>query len=206
MSMDNGYILRPNAEGMFVIQEFNLSADYLPPVQEEKVHVFARFEDAIVFYAQQVKLGNFVSEYGLTVDIPLPERTTKMTLDIQDFERLPFPIKAVQVTEENMAEVAEWCSGDIRHTQPKPGRPSAPYIKVRVHSPLTDRQSKAFAGDWVSVRGEDFKVYTAKAFENNYGKSTSTPAVHSEQLELVSNVFDTVQTPKPGPVVNHKAM
>jgi hypothetical protein len=213
MSADNGYILRRNAEGMYVLQMYWASADTLPSVQDERNLVFARFEDAILFYAQEVKFGNFISEYGLTVDITQPESNT-MTLDIQDFERLPFPIKAVQVTEDNMIEVAKWCGGEIRHTQARSDRASAPYIKVRVHTPMTDRQSKAFVGDWVSVRGQDFKVYTSSAFERNYGKpANSGPVVHQDQLELnpidstsYHNIFSNPEIPKPGPVVNHKVM
>lgn len=134
-----------------------------------------------------------------------------MTLDIKQFERLPFPINAVRVTQENMAAVAEWCGGEILHTQPRPDRPSSPYIKVAAHSPMTHRQSKAFAGDWVSVRGKDFKVYTNGAFERNYGAPQNTelntdPEESDAAKELLYNIFAEAGVPKPGPAVFRKDM
>jgi len=101
-----------------------------------------------------------------------------MTLKIEHYTRKPFPVEAVQVTEENLNEVAEWCGGDI-HASTKTLRNDAgeetskiklPFIKVDVHRPLNDRQTKAFVGDWVLKSESGFKVYTLKAFDNSFQK------------------------------------
>jgi len=86
-----------------------------------------------------------------------------MDLEVQTFVRKPFSVEAVQVTDENMDAVAKWCQGDVR-TADK----GDPFIKVRVHNPLTDRQTKAFVGDWVLYAGKGYKVYTDKAFERSF--------------------------------------
>ena len=81
------------------------------------------------------------------------------------FVRRPLYVDAVRVNENNMAEVAEWCSGEVL-TDADEG----PYVKVRVYRPLTVRQSKAFVGDWVLLSGTSFKVYTPKAFDKSFEK------------------------------------
>lgn len=101
-----------------------------------------------------------------------------MTLKIEKYTRKPFPVDAVQVTEDNLSEVALWCGGDI-HTSTKTlrddqgvetGKIKLPYIKVDVHRPLNDRQTKAFVGDWVLKSESGFKVYTLKAFDGSFEK------------------------------------
>lgn len=96
-----------------------------------------------------------------------------MTIETNKYARRPFYVDAVQVTEENMAEVAKWCQGDVMTddkalTAPELSGDDHPYVKVRVHRPLTERQTKAFAGDWVLYAGTGFKVYTPKAFEKSF--------------------------------------
>lgn len=84
---------------------------------------------------------------------------------LSKFARKPFYVDAVRVSEDNLEEVAKWCSGEI-FTDSMEGR----YVKVRVHRPLTDRQTKAFVGDWVLFAGTGFKVYTPKAFDKSFEK------------------------------------
>ncbi len=90
-------------------------------------------------------------------------------IETNTFVRKPFQVEGVQVTAENMANVAEWCEGRIRNLHNGDnGEGHTVYIKVRVHRPLTDRQTMAFVGDWVLSAGKGFKVYTTKAFENSF--------------------------------------
>lgn len=79
------------------------------------------------------------------------------------FVRRPFYIDAVQVTEENIEEVAKWCGGDVRTNSD-----ARKYIKVRVHRPFGDRQTQAFIGDWVLYSVSGYKVYTPRAFANAF--------------------------------------
>lgn len=91
-------------------------------------------------------------------------------MQTQKFIRKPFEIEAVQVTEDNMGDVAVWCQGEIETEEG-----GAEFIKVRVHHPLNDRQTKAFVGDWVLYANKGFKVYTGKAFKNNFDELSDGP-------------------------------
>lgn len=92
------------------------------------------------------------------------------------FARKPFYVDAVQVTAENMKDVAKWCQGDVRTMDLFEGKAHLPYIKVRVHQPLTDRQTQAYVGDWILSARTGFKVYRNLAFEKNF------VAVNGEKL------------------------
>lgn len=83
----------------------------------------------------------------------------------EKFARRPFFVDAIQVTAENLDAVAAWCMGETRTTEQTA---EEKYVKVRVHRPLTERQTKAFVGDWVLYAGTGFKVYTPKAFEKSF--------------------------------------
>lgn len=84
-------------------------------------------------------------------------------LETTRYSRKTFEVDAVQVTAENIAEVAKWCSGNVRSD--KSGKK---YVKVRVQRPLEDRQTMAYVGDWVLYAGTGYKVYTPKAFLNAF--------------------------------------
>lgn len=84
-------------------------------------------------------------------------------LETTKYARNPFFVDAAQVTAENIHDVANWCSGEVRTDGEK-----AKYIKVRVHRPANDRQTKAFPGDYVLYAGTGYKVYTAKAFKSSF--------------------------------------
>lgn len=85
--------------------------------------------------------------------------------------RQPFNVEAIQVTKENMEEVASWCEGTIVLPNPDSHDPeSMKYIQVDVHSPADVRQTRAFVNDFVLKleNGGSFKVYTQKAFVKNF--------------------------------------
>lgn len=112
----------------------------------------------------------------------------------QPYVRRPLYVDAVQVTEENFQEVATWCQGEIK-TFADDKRVSQEtlddashealkkmYIHVRVHHPKTSRQTQAKLGDWILYAAEQngYKVYTPKAFENNFDLDTD---VDSDEIE-----------------------
>lgn len=93
-------------------------------------------------------------------------------LKTDKYTRKPFIIEAVQVTEENMADVATWCKGEILSTnsQIAQGLHKDPerFIKVDVQNPMNERQTRAFVGDWVLFANQGFKVYTDRAFQRSF--------------------------------------
>ena len=86
-------------------------------------------------------------------------------LKTHKFARKTFYVDAVRVSENNMEAVAEWCGGEIV-TDHEDGA----HVKVKVHRPITERQTMAFIGDWVLWAGNGFKVYTPKAFDKSFEK------------------------------------
>lgn len=99
---------------------------------------------------------------------PHPTKENKMeTLEFRTFRRKPFFVREVLVTEENLEEVAKWVDGEIELTE-KGDR----FVRMKVHRPATERQTKAFPRDHVLEMGgagsKQFKIYTPKAFENNF--------------------------------------
>lgn len=172
MSADNGYLLRKNAAGDFVLQMYFASADEYPSIDRANVLTFETLEDAISYHNNHF---SFDTEYGLTINIetvtyPQPESETNenedptdMTLELALFDRNPFQVTAAQVTEDNIDEVADWCGGRVR--TPTNGEV---HVKVDVRRPLNVRQTQAFVGCWVLQAGSGFKVYTDSAFRDNF--------------------------------------
>lgn len=97
-----------------------------------------------------------------------------MTLDLKNFVRKPFSVEAVEVTAENILEVATWCAGEMRSSDGDRGRAIQHYIKVNVKKPLNARQTMAYVGDYVVVATDQnirgFKVYTPRAFRSSYNE------------------------------------
>lgn len=103
------------------------------------------------------------------------------------YVRKTFFVDAVQVTADNMEDVAQWCQGEVREEED-----GTRYIHVRVHRPLNERQTKAYANDWVLYAGTGYKVYTTKAFSSSFDKCQDVP----EELAVDRNVFkDQDQVP-----------
>ena len=107
-----------------------------------------------------------------------------MTIATAKFVRKPFYIDAVQVTEDNLQEVADWCQGDVRTGRISEDRGTGKYVKVRVHHALNERQTKAFVGDWVLYAGTGFKVYTPNAFAKSFDPAFDSP----EELRALANL------------------
>lgn len=84
-------------------------------------------------------------------------------LQIAQFTRKPFIVEAVQVTAENMFEVAAWCKGEI-----KKAPDGKQYIKVEVARPMHERQTMAFVKNWVLSAETGFKVFGDKPFVHSY--------------------------------------
>lgn len=89
------------------------------------------------------------------------------------YVRKPLYVDAVQVTEENFGDVALWCMGDITRNDGADNPtyeddPKAHHIRIRVHNPQSQRQTKAFVGDWILYTDRGYKIYTEKAFKDNF--------------------------------------
>lgn len=124
---------------------------------------------------------------------------TKM--QTETYTRKPFNVEAVQVTDENITEVAEWCHGEIRSHAGGDGLEKT-YIKVDVHQATNRRQTQAFAGDWVLTTGSTLKVYTNRTFLKNFeaGNYTLTADDFEDRKakasDLITKVYEGRVTPE----------
>lgn len=86
----------------------------------------------------------------------------------EKYVRVPFPVEAVRVTEENMNKVRQWCDGRVEKMQGSEVR----CIKVRVSGNITQRNpDQAYVGNWVVyIPGSGYKVYTHQAFKRTFKK------------------------------------
>lgn len=97
-----------------------------------------------------------------------------MAIDTSKYVRKPLYVDGVQITNENFAEIAAWCQGEVRANSTEelvssPGiNPGATHIRVRVHNPKNVRQTKAYVGDWILYTERGYKVYTQKAFRASF--------------------------------------
>lgn len=103
------------------------------------------------------------------------------------FKRKPFFVTGVMVTEENMAEVAEWCGGKVFSKAPAGGK-AAFYIEVPVAPrPRNKFQTQAHVGYWVLVSNARFKVYTPEALTQSF-ESVGEFGVKSSDERIVERL------------------
>jgi hypothetical protein len=97
------------------------------------------------------------------------------------YNRKPLQVEAIQVTDDNLYEIAKWCGGDV-HTHPVN---SKKHIEVKVLHPLHKKQSRAAIGDWVLKSEQGFKIYADSAFRKGFEPAQmELPTEVGRSLEL----------------------
>lgn len=104
-------------------------------------------------------------------------------MNVGRYTRKPLHVQAIQVTSENMGDVAKWCNGQLTKqvlptfSKEAEGREAQPQecIKVPVVRPLNHRLGYAFVGDYVVKSSSNFRVYLEKIFNNTFYDQNSTP-------------------------------
>ncbi len=76
------------------------------------------------------------------------------------YARMPFYVDAVQVTADNMPEIAAWAKGEIK-TDEKNRR----HVKINVAGAKSLKMTMAYEGDWVLMTGPSVKIYTDTSFK-----------------------------------------
>lgn len=115
-----------------------------------------------------------------------------MTISTQKYIRKPFFIDAIQVTEENFEQIAKWCGGTVKTE--KRGKKDVRFIEVPVVRPMSDRQTKAFVGDWVLFSNGSRKVYTSQAFDNSFELYVHNIAPSEQQMADLGERFKAGQS------------
>jgi hypothetical protein len=103
-----------------------------------------------------------------------------MAVQTEKYVRKPLYVDAVRVSEANFEEILGWCHGDIGFIDGREVNgpvtevdPKTQYIRIRVHNPQSQRQTRAFVGDWILYTDKGYKIYTEKAFSENFNLKDS---------------------------------
>lgn len=120
---------------------------------------------------------------------------------IKKYTAKPVVVEAVQITEDNMADVAKWCKGDVRSelvpaSESETGEEyTRKYVKPKMYKApnsrptnpkIEDRLTKGYVGKWIIKRGTNFKVYTDQAFANSYDDGAGLPLAEARHREEAS--------------------
>lgn len=86
-------------------------------------------------------------------------------MEIGLYTRKPLSVQAIQVDADNMEAIAAWCGGKVlSHPPRREGQEPKKYVKVDVLNPLSKKQTRAYAGDWILKSNQGFKIYANSAF------------------------------------------
>lgn len=110
-------------------------------------------------------------------------------LDIKTYSRRVFTVEAVQVTEENIEEVAEWCGGTIKVD--RRGGGDRKYVWVPVHQPTNERQKMAYVTCWVLKSKTGFKVYPDKAMRGSFNVNDSRNVFDRNEEDPIASAEET---------------
>lgn len=108
-------------------------------------------------------------------------------METKKYVRKSFGVEAVQVTEENITEVAEWCDADIQTESKDDGQTA--YLRKNIVGATKERQRRAYLGDWVLRSKVGFKFYNNKAFASSFEMKDNGVG------QPVGNVFDNDTEP-----------
>lgn len=87
------------------------------------------------------------------------------------FQHKTLVVQAIQITVDNMKEVAEWCGGSVKKSQPTGYSQRYPYVEVVVgHIAGRTQLARAAVGMWITCLTKDnnFRVYKARSFDETF--------------------------------------
>jgi len=132
-------------------------------------------------------------------------------MQIKTYTANPVVVQAIQITEQNMAEVAAWCKGEVRSeivpTEEVQGEVrTRRYIKPKMYRAQQMKKNKGYAGDWVLKQGTNFKVYSDTAFVNGYTDGEALPIVGEVSMDVHPSIFNKMVEALNSTQVTHLAV
>lgn len=85
-------------------------------------------------------------------------------MEFVTFVRKPFTVSAIEITKENIAEVAKFV-GDLKEKED-----GTPFILVDKR--LVPNVFRVFPGFWMTKMGENIRCYSRKVFQEQFTDST----------------------------------
>jgi len=119
--------------------------------------------------------------------------------ELQEIFRKTFSAKAVQVTEENMSVVAEWCGGTVRYPSNSDGK----VRRIDLPAPGAPSTAKrAYVGYWIVFSSDkmDFRSYHDSTYraifetreQKAHRENLTEPEIHARNeklLQIISEVM-----------------
>ena len=111
-------------------------------------------------------------------------------MDIKQYTRKPFPVAAVQVTLQNIDEIAEWCKGTIEQVSTKMlgTMTFLPAVKIQGQGENRGKEFTATLGCWVVEHKGSYRVYKPAQFEATFDEL----AAEEDSAKYINGVVDGV--------------
>lgn len=111
-------------------------------------------------------------------------------IETTTYVRNPFYVEVIKITEQNMADVAEWCGGKVVEAG------FGKYIDVFIQNPLTPRQKQGRVGDYLLYAENGFKVYIPRAFEKSFSKHGDKTTSYEKPIVITKKAPKPAENPK----------
>jgi len=104
------------------------------------------------------------------------------------FIAIPREVEAVQVTADNMIEVAQWCGGTTGMAD------SVPFVRIRAQRHTPVQFTRALEGYWVVKLNKNYRVYSDDSFNRSFNlvvrDDVGTP-LYDQVLSEVQSAYAT---------------
>jgi len=108
---------------------------------------------------------------------------------LEDYVPRSFRIRAIRITEENIAEVAEMMNSEVKRRHFASGYKN--HFEI-VEGPYVIR-TQVYVGDWLTWMGGNFKRYTNKMFKYSFEKPVIIDMSDGNSSKLVENSVDRME-------------
>lgn len=105
-------------------------------------------------------------------------------MELQEFVRKPFPVKAVEIDFKNAYEVAEWCGGRVELKKTRlmggagKGEMDLPTVVFKGTGDNRDKEFTAGLGDWIVELRGNFRVFKKAQFKATFEAVKEEPILH----------------------------
>jgi|SRR6185369_9084389 len=132
-------------------------------------------------------------------------------MELQEFVRRPFPVKAVEVNFNNAYEIAEWCRGRVELKETRlmggagKGVMELPTVVFKGTGDNRDKEFTAGLGDWIVELRGNFRVFKKAQFKATFepvkvkkewdgdGVLDKSPSVDDETESVRQAIVDGVE-------------
>lgn len=97
-------------------------------------------------------------------------------IEFSGYVRKPFEVMAVEITEENIAALAEYI-GTLRHKD----QDGSPFIQV--NPTLVPALERVYPGFWLTKMNDNIRVYSGRVFRSQFSPNTEVTQAWLEAID-----------------------